>query len=153
MIKETFCPGKNLETLLEFTEQDEFECLMMEPSLKETAEILKKDEPYITEEEILQVYKHDLRVQVENRRATEQLFEYGNSREEILNGLKEHVNHCKTCFSRYMNYLIRDTNRHFKNAEGINLEEENQNYTRWIDKAGLFGILKLLDEDYLKLLD
>lgn len=155
MAKESHCPGKKLETIIDFLDEDSFELLMKEFSLGEIEQIVRTNKPYATDEEIEEAYKEDLKAKVKERKNAEELFNYGSTREEILENLRKHVNYCEFCFNKYMTFIIRETNKDFRAAEKIVSEEVQQpailEYCREMINAGFSEVLKWVDENSLQI--
>lgn len=144
------CPGEKLESLVLVLHPMVFETLSDEPERDILEKITRKSYPNISDEELDIRYREFLKHYGKNQRIASELFKYGNTREEILDNLRNHVAGCLNCSAEYIDmlkiYVISDIN--LKNSKYPVIAALGRKY----EKEGFFRLLKERDKEYLDLL-
>lgn len=143
------CP-ENLEILLVNLPEEVFKSLSEEPdtkTLRRCLEMLGKDS---SEERIQEEFRHMVKNYVLDQRTAAQLFKYGNTREEIVERIRQEVKSCLTCSAGYLDFLKKHAMVMIQFAESK--REPLRTIGELYKQKGLFGNIVDLDRQYLGLL-
>lgn len=99
---------------------------------------------------------------VQRQNVLSDLLRYGNTKEEILGGLRTHVKICSDCFEKYLDYLtayvdcimhLKDLEKDHENVDFLSQEtiKETIEKAKESFEKGKFYILKEGDGEYLGL--
>lgn len=167
MAKESYCPGENLINLV--TGVLDFENLDKEPWEFKKSNFVIGDKTLdefmaLSGMDMDEVNKRRVRDYTKREKILSDLLKYGDTKEKILEGLREHVKICLDCSKKYLDYLIsyaycvislKDIEKEYGHADFLtkgavkeSIEKAKESF-----KKGIFYILEEGDSKYLNLLD
>jgi len=161
MEKKIKCPKRNLERFLLSLNDINFKELGKEPSIEEAEGLARFLCSYgngeeTTEAYIKEAYRRLLRRKIKERRDAEELSIYGQTCEEILKNLKEHVRECHNCSKKYVEFITEGAVMLFQGSKKIisgDYPKELIDSAREEVRVGLYELLKQEDKRFLGLLE
>ncbi len=138
------CP-RNLEILLSAIPIAVFKSLSTEPNSELIEEMVREKYGEVSKEELREEYNFFVTSHSEDLRILNELHKYGETREEIVDNLREHVRGCPDCSISYFNFLIKIINDYLNLPQLAMLGKKYE--------KNPIDFLKSQDREYLGLLD
>jgi hypothetical protein len=144
------CIGERMEDIMSFLHPVFFEIMKDEPTIEMTRNTLAASrgvrEDELTEEEVRQRFRDQVRDYHLNMEKLAELEKYGSEREEILDTLRDHISVCGKCRYFYGEYV-------YETAEAIKRTERKLSQNPKIGSSFQKAVSKRTREDYVRQTD
>jgi hypothetical protein len=145
------CLGDDLGNLILSLDKIVFELLSEEPGRDMVEETYRESHQHAIEEDIKFIYSCHVKQHSQDLKDLARLHQYGDTREEIIENIREHLLECPECMYDYRRFLDEQARKEIFWAENKGLKDEKtksiaelrlkKGYEGLVEEADILGIL------------